>query len=447
MLMRKMAQWAARPLTLNPQLLLVLVFLGFVLVGGLLLKLPIATEKPISWIDAFFIAVSASTVTGLAPVDPGTTFSTFGETVIMLLIQVGGLGVMTFAVFFVILLGRKISIRQRQLMQEALNQPSIGGVIRLVLWLLGISIAIEAIAACFLAFRMVPEFGWGTGLFYSVFHAVSAFNNAGFALFPNNLIGFVGDPLVNLTITMLIMTGGIGFTVLADLFSGHRFKKMSLHSRTMIAGTIAVNVFAIAAILLLEWRNPETLGALSFTDKLWAGYFQGITPRTAGFNTIDYGGMTTAGILLTVFLMFVGAGSTSTGGGIKLTTFIVLLADVLSFLKGQKEVEMGRRTIERHVIARATAIVLLSLLLIGVALFLLSLSEQASLEQILFEVVSAFGTVGLTMGLTADLSAFGKLVIMCVMFFGKLGPLTIAFSLSRRSHAPIRYPNEDVLTG
>ncbi|RYM05565.1 Ktr system potassium transporter B [Sporolactobacillus sp. THM7-7] len=436
-----------KPFTFNPPLFLALLFLGFVVGGGLLLKLPIALEHPISWIDAFFVATSAATVTGLSPADPGTTFTYFGKTVIMVLIQVGGLGVMSFAVLFVILLGRKVSIRQRQLMQEALNQPSIGGVIRLVFWLFAFSLMIECFAAAVLAFRMVPLFGWGKGLFYSIFHAVSAFNNAGFALFPDNLIRFVGDPVINLTITLLIISGGFGFTVLADLFTRRRFRKLSLHSRIMIVGTVIVNVFAIFAIYLIEYHNPATLGALSGGDKIWAAYFQGITPRTAGFNTIDYGGMTTAGLLLTIFLMFIGAGSTSTGGGIKLTTFIVILAEVAAFLKGKKEVEIARRTISGRVIARAMAIVTVSMLLMMISLFLLSLTEKAPFIDIVFEAFSAFGTVGLTVGLTSHLSIFGKLIIMCLMFFGKVGPLTLAFSFSKRTLANIRYPDEDILTG
>jgi trk system potassium uptake protein TrkH len=443
----KMAQLDIRPFTFNPPLLLVLIFFTFVVIGGCLLKLPMATVHSISWIDAFFISTSAATVTGLAPIDPGTSFTVFGETVIMLLIQVGGLGVMSFAVFFVILLGRKISIRQRQLMQEALNQPSFGGVIRLVIWLLVFSVTIECVAALLLSIRMVPEFGWGKGLFYSIFHAVSAFNNAGFALFSDNLIRYVGDPVINLTISGLIITGGLGFTVLAELLSERKFRKMSLHSRMMIIGTIALNVIAITGILLLEWHNAQTLGKLPLGEKLWAGYFQGITPRTAGFNTIDYSGMTTPGILLTIFLMFVGAGSTSTGGGIKLTTFIVLLAEIFSFLKRKPEVEIGKRTIGRHIVARALTIVLISLILVFVSVFILSITEQTSLERILFEVVSAFGTVGLSMGLTSHLTVYGKLVIVFVMFFGKIGPLTMAFSFSKRTKAKIRYPDEDIFTG
>ncbi|MCQ2010387.1 TrkH family potassium uptake protein [Sporolactobacillus sp. STSJ-5] len=443
----KMAQLDIRPITFNPPLLLVLIFLAFVIVGCFMLKLPIATTHSISWIDAFFISTSAATVTGLAPIDPSTTFTMFGKTVIMLLIQIGGLGIMSFAVFFVILLGGKVSIRQRQLMQEALNQPSFGGVIRLVVWLLVFSVTIECVAALLISTRLVPEFGWSRGLFYSVFHAVSAFNNAGFALFPDNLIRYVGDPVINLTISGLIVTGGLGFTVLAELLSERKFRKMSLHSRMMITGTIVLNVIAIAGILLIEWHNARTLGKLPLGEKLWAGYFQGITPRTAGFNTIDYSAMATPGILLTVFLMFVGAGSTSTGGGIKLTTFIVLAAEMISFIKGRPEVEVGKRTIGRHIVARALTIALTSLILVFVSVFTLSITEQASLERILFEVVSAFGTVGLSMGLTAHLTVCGKLVIMCVMFLGKIGPLTIAFSFLKRMKANIRYPDEDIFIG
>ncbi|EIT85785.1 Trk-type K+ transport system, membrane component [Fictibacillus macauensis ZFHKF-1] len=436
-----------RPIKLTPPQTVALIFLTLVVVGGCLLKLPISTVKGIDWIDAFFTAVSAATVTGLVTVDPGSTFTIFGQVVILFLIQVGGIGIMSFAILVVIMLGKKIGIKQRLIMQEALNQPSIGGVIRLVRNLLLFSISIEAIAVLFLSIRWVPDLGFAKGIYYSIFHTIAAYNNAGFGLWPDNLTRYVGDPTVNLVITLLIMTGGLGFTVLVDLWYSREWRNLSLHSKVMIISTFAVNVVAVVLIYLFEYNNPHTLGALSPTDKLWAAYFQGISPRTAGFNTIDIGSMRQDSALLMVILMFIGAGSTSTGGGIKLTTFIVILFAVITFLRGKEHTTIMKRTIRNAVILRALAIATLSMMLVFVGTLLLTMSEHAPLMTILFEVASAFGTVGLTMNFTATLSLFGKCVIICIMFLGKIGPLTLAFSLARPQKANIRYPDGELFTG
>ncbi|MCO7177106.1 TrkH family potassium uptake protein [Sporolactobacillus kofuensis] len=436
-----------KPFTFSPPLFLSILLVVIIAIGTLLLKLPISTVHPISWLDALFLSTSASTVTGLSPFETGETFTFFGQVVLMLLIQIGGIGVMSFAVFFVILLGKKISIRQRQLMQEALNVPSIGGVIRLVSWILIFSFAIELIGAFFLAFRFVPEFGWGKGLFYGLFHSISGFNQAGFSLFPGSMHHYLGDPIVNLTMVTMITLGGIGFTVLAELLSTHRFRKLSLHTQVMVVGTLVINVLAVLAIFLLEYRNPNSLGPLSLGDKFWAAFFQGISPRTAGLTTIDPAGLSQASLLLTMLMMFIGAGSTSTSGGIKLTTFMIVIAQVFTFLKGRREVVINKRAVNHQVIVRAVSIISISIIVILIALFLLCISENQPFEVILFEVISAFGTAGESIGATAHLTPFGKVVIMGVMFFGKVGPLTLAFSVTRRSHVDIRYPDGEIYTG
>ncbi|KSU85896.1 Ktr system potassium transporter B [Fictibacillus enclensis] len=435
------------PIQLNPPQILALLFLVLVLAGALLLKLPIASEKGVSWIDAFFTAVSAATVTGLVTVDPGSTFTLFGEIVILFLIQVGGLGIMSFAVLVVLMLGKRIGIKQRLIMQEALNQPSIGGVIRLVRNLLIFSLSIEAIAVILLSFRWVPDLGWGKGIYYSIFHTIAAYNNAGFGLWPDNLVRYVGDPTVNLVITLLIITGGIGFTVLVDLWYSKKWKDLSLHSRIMIWSTLFVNVVSILVFYAFEYNNPHTLGHLSLGEKIWAAYFQGISPRTAGFNTIDIAGMRQDSLLFMIMLMFIGAGSASTGGGIKLTTFIVIIFAVLTFLRGKNEVTVLKRTIRTGIILRALAIATISMLLVFTGVMLLAMTEKAPFLTILFEVVSAFGTVGLTMGFTFKLTLIGKIIIICVMFLGKIGPLTLAFSIARPDKSNIRYPDGDLFTG
>ncbi|RYL93963.1 TrkH family potassium uptake protein [Sporolactobacillus sp. THM19-2] len=442
-----LARLDLKPVTFNPPLLLSGLLAALILIGMVLLKLPVSTVRPISWLDALFLSTSASTVTGLTLFDVPATFSLFGQIVLMVLIQVGGIGVMSFAVFFFVLMGKKISIRQRQLMQEALGSPSIGGVIRLVSWLFTFSFVIELVGAFFLAFRFIPDYGWGRGIYYSIFHSISGFNQAGFSLFPGSMAQYVGDPIVNLTLTMLITLGGIGFTVLADLLSTRRFRKLQLHSQVMLVGTVIINVGAVLAIFLIEAGNPRTLGALSGWDKAWAAFFQGIAPRTAGFSTFDPAGLSQAALLLTMLMMFIGAGSTSTSGGIKLTTFMIVVAEVATFLRGRREVVLNKRTIKHQVIVRAVSIISISVAVVFLALFLLCLSEDLPFMMILFEVISAFGTAGLSIGATSELSVFGQIVIMCVMFFGKVGPLTLAFSVTRRSKVDIRYPDGEIYTG
>lgn len=420
----------------------------FILLGTTLLKLPFATTDSISLVDALFTATSAMTVTGLGVVDTGTSFTIYGQLVILVLIQVGGLGIMSFAILIFMMLGKKIGFKERIVVQQSLNQSSLGGIIKLVRSLFIYSFTIEIIAMMLLAIRWVPEYGWTYGLYYSFFHSISAFNNAGFSIWPNNLMSYVGDPIVNLVITSLFIIGGIGFTVLADVWRNKSFKRLSLHSKLMIVGTLVVNMFAMIVIFILEYNNPNTFGTLSsLSDKLWAAYFQATTTRTAGFNSLDIGSMHEGSITLMLLLMFIGAGSASTGGGIKLTTFLVLVFSVLAFLREKQNITIGRRTIKDKIVFRSLAISAISSFFIFLAVFILNITEPLPFLKILFEVISAFGTVGLSMGITAELSIIGKIIIVLVMFFGKLGPLTLAFSLSRPENEKIKYPSEDVLTG
>ncbi|MEH7389533.1 TrkH family potassium uptake protein [Bacillus sp. JJ1503] len=437
-----------KTLKISPPRLLVLVFAFFIGVGTILLKLPIATEHSISWIDALFTTTSAMTVTGLNVVDPGSTYTLFGEIVIMCLIQLGGLGIMSFAVLIYFMLGRKIGFQERLVMQHALNQTSLGGVIRLVRNLFIYSFAIEGCAVILLSIRFVPEYGLAKGLYYSLFHSVSAFNNAGFALWEDNLMGFVGDPVINLVISLLFIIGGIGFTVLIDLKRAKRFRDLSLHSKLMIISTIAVNIASMIIIFLLEYNNPNTLGPLTSWEKFWATYFQAVSPRTAGFNTVDLSGLEDPTAFFMTLLMFVGAGSASTGGGIKLTTFIIFILAVTTFIRGKNAIVVFRKTIADTFVIKALAITMISILFIFIAIFFLTITENQPFIKLAFEVLSAFGTVGLTMGLTGDLSEIGKLIIIFIMFLGKLGPLTLVFSFARhQKEQKVRYPKEDILTG
>ncbi|MCY8224948.1 TrkH family potassium uptake protein [Bacillus haynesii] len=436
-----------KQIQLSPSQLLVLVFLFFVILGTLLLKMPAATPKPIGWIDTLFTSTSAMTVTGLAVVDTGTDYTMFGQFIILVLIQLGGLGIMSFAVLIFIMLGKKIGLKERLLIQQSLNQTSLGGIIKLIKSLFIYSFAIEMLAMLILAVKWVPEYGFARGFYYSLFHAVSAFNNAGFSIWPDSLMRYEGEPLVNLVISFLFIIGGIGFTVLSDLWHKRSFKKLSLHSKLMIYGTFIINLAAMIFIFLLEYQNQKTLGMLPLTEKLWGAYFQAVTPRTAGFNTTDIGSLRESTITLLLLLMFVGAGSASTGGGIKLTTFLVILLSVITFLKGKKHISIAKKTLKDQLIIRSLAISTISVLLILTAVFFLNITEPKPFLAILFEVVSAFGTVGLSMGITADLSPIAKMLIIFIMFLGKLGPLTLAFSLARPEQENIRYSSEDILTG
>ncbi len=437
-----------RVIHLSPPQLLVAVFAFFIMVGMALLKLPISTTEPITWLEALFTTTSAMTVTGLAVVDTGSVYTVFGQIVVMCLIQLGGLGIMSFAVLIVMMLGKKIGFKERLLLQQSLNQTSVGGVIMLVRYLFTFSLLVEGVGMVFLATQWVPRYGWEQGLYYSLFHSVSAFNNAGFGLWSDSMMQFVGNPVINFTLSFLFIIGGVGFTVLVDAWKSRAFRKLSLHSKIMILGTLLINVAATLIIFILEYNNPGTLGPLSLGDKGLASYFQAVTPRTAGFNTLDYGEMESPTLLFTILLMFIGAGSASTGGGIKLTTFLMILLAVGAFLREKKDINIFRRSIDQTIILKSLAISTLSVLLVFTALFILTISEKgAHFQSLLFEVVSAFGTVGLSMNFSPELSTVGKWIIIFVMFAGKMGPLTLAYSLSRPGKEKIRYPKEDILTG
>ncbi|MFC7392384.1 TrkH family potassium uptake protein [Scopulibacillus cellulosilyticus] len=434
-------------LKLHPPQVLALGFITLFIAGGFLLWLPVSTTRHISFLDAFFTATSASTITGLNVVDIGSTYTLFGQIVIMCLIQIGGLGFMTFAVFTVMILGRKIGLRQRLLIQEALNQPNVGGIVRLVKVLIIFSLFIELAATVLLSMDWVPKFGLLKGFYYSLFHVVSAFNNAGFSLWPNSLSDYVGDPVVNIIITVLITTGGLGFIVLVDIWYSKQFRDLTLHSKLMITGTLVISVISMLFFFLFEYGNPGTIGGLSLTDKLIASYFQGVSPRTAGFNTIDFSHIHEGTALIIMLQMFIGAGSGSTGSGIKVTTFLVILLAVMSFIRGKDQTVVFNRSIKSSTIMRSIAIVVISLTTVFVAVLILTVTEHASFFTVLFEAVSAFGTAGVTMGLTDHLSTAGRFIIIFLMFLGRVGPLTLAFSLSAPKKSNIRFPSGDVFTG
>jgi trk system potassium uptake protein TrkH len=435
-------------LRLTPPQVLVLSFLALSLIGTLLLKLPIATHQPTSWMQALFTAVSASTVTGLVVVDTGTHFTLFGQWVLLILMQCGGLGLMTFGVFVIYLTSGQMTLRHRAALREALNQTGPGDLRRVLHSIFGFTAAMEVAGTALLALQWVPELGWSQGLYYSFFHSVSAFNSAGFVLPHNNLMDYVGNPLVNSVTSALFIAGGIGFVVVADILGKKRFREYSLHTKLMLVGTLAINSIAMLVILVLEFGNPATLAALpDLGTKLWAAWMQAVSPRSSGFNSIDIAGMLPASAFFIMGLMFIGGGSGSTASGIKLSTFIVLLLATRAFLREQERPVVFGRSIAPKLILKALAITVISLFCVLTGAFLLTLTESDAFLDLAFEAVSAFGTVGLSRGVTPNLSTAGQCVVMLLMLIGRVGPLTLAFTLANVRHERVQYPPGQVNVG
>lgn len=432
----------------SPPVILAFSFAVLILIGALLLWTPWASHGVLSFWQALFTACSAVTVTGLVVVDTGSDLTLFGQGVVLVLIHLGGLGLMSFAALTVMALGGRFGLRGQRLVREAMDQTSPGDVLVLVRYIAILALSLEAVGALLLALVWVPEMGLARGLWFSVFHAVSAFNNAGFGLLPDSLSNWVGHPLVNGVITTLFIIGGLGFTVLMDLWRRRRFSKLSLHSKLTLSGTLVLALGAWLLIMLFEWRNADTLAGMPLADRAWAAWFTAVTPRTAGFNTLDTGALAVPSVLLIMFLMFIGGGSNSTASGIKVSTFMVVLLATRSFLLGRSQATAFRRGIALSAVFRAHAVVVLSLMLLMLANFLLIVLEPDLRPlDVLFEGFSAFGTVGLSRGVTTDISMAGQGVLMFLMFVGRIGPLALAFSLARPRAAKLRYTEQEVQIG
>ncbi len=441
--------WAKRGgrLQIPPPAILAALYAVLIVTGAALLKLPIATPAPITWSDAIFTAASAVTVTGLVVIDTGSDLSMFGQGVVMVLIQLGGLGLMTFAVLVLSMLGLPVSMSQRIFLREDLNQTSISDLLVLVQGILKVVLACEAVGVALLSIVFVPEFGWGMGLWQALFHTISAFNNAGFALFPDSLSGWVGNPIINLTVPALFIFGGLGFVVVTELYAKRTWRGFSLHTKLMVVGTLALIVWSVLAFAVLEWTNPLTLGGLDWDERLWASWFQGVTTRTAGFNTVDIGGIHDSTAMMFMSLMVIGGGSTSTAGGIKVTTFIVLLLATLAFFKRRQQLHVFGRSLGADEVMKVLALTMVSILTVFMAIFLITISHDGDFLDLAFEVTSAFGTVGLSRGATGELDNFGRSVIIAVMFIGRVGPLTLGFFLATRSKPRVGYPSSKVYLG
>lgn len=438
----------------TPPQVIALSFAVAIALATLLLWLPVsqAPGQRLTLLEALFTATSAICVTGLAVVDTGTAFSTFGQVVIMALIQMGGLGFITLGTVLALATGRRVGVSERMRLQAQMSALQLGGVVRLIRYILALVAVCVGIGTLLLWFRFAPLYGPGEGLFYALFHSVSAFNNAGFSLYPDSLERFVHDPLVSLTVAGLLIVGGLGFIVIVDLiryYRGSSRTPLSLHSKVALTVTLALLLGATLIILALEWRNPATIGTFGWPDKLLAGFFQAATPRTAGFNTLDYSAMQPATQLVTMLLMFIGGSPGSTAGGIKTVTFFVLIGSASSLLRGRGELTLFNRRIAVATALRAGVIALLSALLLGSAIIVLSLSDpHLPFLALAFEAVSAFGTVGLSLGITSELSGLGQVVLIVLMYLGRVGLLTFALALvAQELEKPLKHPAEDVVIG
>lgn len=440
---------------LTPARYLVIGYFIVILTGTLLLMLPQATtaEGSLGIINALFTSTSATCVTGLIVVNTSTAFTVFGQTVIMILIQVGGLGIMSMSSLLAFLIGKKITLKERLIIQEDLGEFKISGIVRLVRYVLAFTLAIEGAGALLLFTSLIKRYPFWKAIYFSIFHAVSAFNNAGFDLFGNSLEGFTGDIIVNLTVMGLIVLGGIGFVVLVQLYSIRTLKKMPLkksplQTKLVLIITLALIAFGFMAILGLEYTNEATLANLPLGQKAMASLFLSVTPRTAGFNTVPTGQLRSSTLFLIIVLMFIGASPGSTGGGIKTTTFGALLMTVKSLITGKRDIEIFNRQLDKDIVLEALAITLLSLALVIGVTMILTVTEKMDFIKILFETVSAYGTVGLSTGITSLLSGVGRVLIIITMFAGRVGPLTLAVALAEKGQqGNYHYPTEKIMVG
>lgn len=435
---------------LSPAQFLVAAYLLLAAAGAFLLKTPHASvHEPLSAIDAIFMAVSALCVTGLSVVTLAVDLTLFGQLVVLALVQVGALGVMTMSTLFALLLGRKIGLRNRLFLQEDLNQNYVSGVVRLVRKVLGLTLVLELVGAAFLFPLFLRDALPAQAAYLAVFHSVSAFANAGFDLLGDSLVRYAGAPLLPLVMGGLFVIGGLGFSVLLELWSIRQARRLSIQARVVLVTSAALIVLGWVSLLFLEYGNPVTLGSLNAFQKASAAFFTSITARTAGFNIVPTGALTDASKFLLILLMFIGASPGSTGGGIKTTTFAVLLLGCWRTISGKQEVRIVDRRIPNDQLAKAHAIVILALLWVSGVTLVLLVTEGMPFLDVSFEVMSAFGTVGLSTGITSELSGFGRAALTVSMFLGRLGPMTLALALGQRQvRVPrVRHPEERIALG
>lgn len=446
-----------RPLhRMRPAQIIVLVFLAIILLGAALLTLPVASEsgQPADFLTALFTATSATCVTGLIVVDTGVYWSAFGKTVILIMIQIGGLGFMTIASIFFFALRQKIGLKQRLVLSQAFSMDDMSGIVRFVKNVLLGTLVVEGAGAVVLCLRFWPEFGFLRALKYGVFHSISAFCNAGFDILGDleaggSLCRYVADPVVNLTVMLLIVTGGLGFAVWGDVRRNRRFSRLTVYTRLVLLITAGLIFGGAAIFALLEWNNPGTIGNLTPGGKILASLFQSVTLRTAGFTTIDQNALGDVSKAVSDLLMFIGGSSGSTAGGVKTVTIGVVILYAVGTARGQSQVTAFKRAVSPRAVSQAIAIVLLVFALALFGAGFISVCDKVSLENSLYETISALCTVGLTTGITGSLGTASRLLIIIYMFFGRVGIMTISVGFMAANPASERtqYAQTKIMIG
>ncbi|WP_456398982.1 TrkH family potassium uptake protein [Mesoaciditoga sp.] len=434
---------------ISPEYLLLLTFAALIFTGTLLLMLPFSTTHGIKPVDALFTSTSAACVTGLIVVDTPHAFTLFGQLVILILIQIGGLGIMTLTTFFAMLSGRRITLRNRILVANTLNVDRYGGILRLITLVIKYTFMIESTGAMIMFFRFYQDFPnkpW-YALWQSIFHSVSAFCNAGFSLFSNNLEGFTSDPLINITIMALIVLGGIGFAVIWEIeIVKFKWSRMSLNTKLVLSTTFFLIVSGFLILLALNYAYLKK--RMGFGEISWISIFQAVTPRTAGFDTYPISHLSTPAQLVIIMLMFIGGSPGSTAGGIKTTTFAAILLKTVGFFRGKDEMTFLGKNISHASFRKSVAVLSLSLLAVFTGIFLLGVTDPfLPFKDEVFEVFSAFGTVGLDLGISSVLSFWGKIVVVLLMYAGRMGIVTIVAAFIKKRNILYNYPSEDVIIG
>ncbi|UIJ74449.1 MULTISPECIES: TrkH family potassium uptake protein [unclassified Acinetobacter] len=435
-------------INLSPPSILALGFLGLIIIGTLLLKLPYSHHGDLSWINALFTATSAVTITGLSVVNVGEAYTVFGKVVIMGLLQCGGLGFMTFAILAAMSLSPKIGLKQQIMAQETIGQTSLAKVTMTIKGVLLYSLFFEMVGTVILTIAWMQEYNFNQALFYAAFYSVSAFNNGGFSLFPNSLMSFADRYFITFTISMLYIIGGIGFLVLMDIKRNKSWKKLSTNSKLILSTIAGLNVFAFITIWLLEANNAATLATMPLGDQALNAWFHATVPRSSGFNSLPMESMSDASSLVTMLLMFIGGGSLSTAGGIKVGTFIIVVLSVVSFLRREDELRVFNHSVSKKTTFKALAVIFITVTLIFIGFFsLLLLEPDKRFLDLLFEAVSAACTVGLSRGITNDLQPASLVALMLLMFAGRLGPLTLAYLIATPKKSRLKHPPSEIQIG
>jgi len=437
----------------NPPVLVMLTFFFTIFIGALLLMLPVATTQgeETSLLGALFTSTSATCVTGLIVYDTGMHFTLFGQIIILALIQIGGLGIMTISSAFAIILGQKMSLRRESIMQNVIGESNQLDMISLVKNVVVVTITLELLGAVILYFTFLSKsYSINQALYHSIFHSISAFCNAGFCLYPDSLMRYMDNFNINFVITSLIILGGIGFPVMKDIQrtikNKFRFKRLSLHSKIVLSATLILLILGTMAFFISEYNNE--MKGFSLLDRLFASYFQSVTTRTAGFNTIDTANISKGSSFVSSILMFIGASPGSTGGGVKTTALVVVFIAVVAMFKGHKDVNIFKRKVSENIIKKVMALVAASVAFLTLMTFLLLLFEPFTFEKTIFEAISAFGTVGLSMGITSRLSEAGQIIIVLLMYIGRVGPLTLMFAISQtKDRSYFTYTEEKISIG